>query len=331
MAATVVLVGHAITPLKDFAGFAWLHTATWALGVPLLALVSGRFSTADPLTGRHARQLVQTVFIPYAAFSLLHTLQIWILRDTVHFFVVNPVPTLWFLLSLLFWRAALPYLAALRFPFTLSVVAAVVVGLVEEVGFSYSASQTVTFLPFFLLGWRIGQGGWHLRAMERIPRSVAAVGTVVPFVGIGLLGDAVDRAWLAMSRPYIRDGLEFTQGVPVRLLALAWGVGAAVCMLRLVPRGRVPFITHLGSGGFYIYLIHPLILRQLYHVDFFSRIDTTAKALLFLVACLAAAALLASPPVRFLARPFVQPRASSLLFRRPTDPPATPPAGRPGP
>ena len=62
--------------------------------------------------------------------ALLQTMQeTWWYGGDWKIHLVEPAWGTWFLLSLLFWRAGLPYLAQLRYPLTVSVIAALVVGL----------------------------------------------------------------------------------------------------------------------------------------------------------------------------------------------------------
>ncbi|WP_052852503.1 acyltransferase family protein [Streptomyces avicenniae] len=333
ISATVVLVGHAITPLRDdFAAMHWLYNATWQLGVPAFALISGRFSTALPLTGRTAGRLLTGIGLPYLAISLLTSLQIWLLGGEWNFFVAEPVATLWFLLSLIFWKAALPYVVVLRHPLLLSVAAALLVGFAEDIGFAFSASQTITFFPFFFLGHLLrDRDGRLATAVAAVPRGAAAVVSAALAGGAWLVNDRLEPVWLAMKRPYSEESFALVWGVPVRAAVLLWGAVAALALLRLVPRRHVPLMTSLGTAGMFIYVLHPLVLRQLYHVDFFARIDTGAEAAAVLAAALAATVVLGSRPVQALTRPFVQPRGRWLL-RPPEEPDGrdAPPGSRTG-
>ncbi|MGW0826170.1 acyltransferase family protein [Streptomyces sp. NPDC002845] len=320
LAGTLVVVGHAVTPFMNLDGILWIYIATWAMRLPAFAMIAGYFSPATPLSARQARRLVESVLVPYIIFSLLHTLQVRVLRGGWHFFIVDPVPTLWFLLSLIFWRAALPYVVQLRFPFTISALAALLVGFVEGIDFSYSASQTVTFFPFFLVGWKISQGGWLKYFIESAPKSLCVSLTVAPFVGMWYLKEHIERSWLSMSRPYYSEkNLDLMWAVPFRFMALAWGVIGAVSLIRIIPPKKIPVITYLGAGGLYMYLIHPLVLRQLYWFDFYEGLGGMFDAMTVFVGAVLSAALMASRPVRKITRPLVQPRLP-WIFSPPESP-----------
>ncbi|MFI7278059.1 acyltransferase family protein [Streptomyces sp. NPDC049879] len=314
IAAATVLVGHAITPLRDqFPFMHWLYNASWQLGVPAFALISGRFSSALPLTGRAAGRLVTGIALPYVAVSLVTSIQLWAIDREWHFSLVEPAATLWFLLSLIFWKMALPYVVTLRWPLAISVLLALTVGFAEDIGYPFSASQTITFFPFFYLGHLLREREGFAAAVAAVPRWAAALVTAALAGGAWLLNDRLSPEWLAMKRPYSAEDFAFARGVPIRAAILLWGVIAVLALVRLVPRRHVPLMTSLGTAGMYIYILHPLVLTHFHNIDFFARIDTDAEALAVLAVAVASTVVLGSRPVQALTRPLVQPRGRWLL------------------
>ncbi|MFR9726068.1 acyltransferase family protein [Streptomyces sp. MS19] len=314
IAATTVLVGHAITPLRDqFPYMHWLYNASWQLGVPAFALISGRFSPALPLTGRAAGRLVTGIAFPFVAFSLVTSVQRWALDGVWYFSLVEPAATLWFLLSLLFWKMALPYVVTLRYPLVLSVVLALAVGFADDIAYPFSAAQTIAFFPFFYLGHLLRERPEFAAAVAAVPRWAAALVTTALAGGVWLLDDTLSPEWPAMRQPYSAEDFPYALGVPIRAAVLLWGVIAVIALIRLVPRRHVPLMTSLGTAGMYLYVLHPLVLTYFHHIDFFARIDTDAEALAVLAVAIASTVVLGSRPVQALTRPLVQPRGRWLL------------------
>jgi fucose 4-O-acetylase-like acetyltransferase len=329
---TLVVFVHMTNVIQGYEGLRWLYIATWAMRVPVFVLVAGYFSRADALTPREARRLIESIVVPYLAIGLLHTLQMGPGPDgewTFH--TIDPAWGMWFLLSLLCWRAALPYLAQLRYPLGASVVMALVAGYVAEFGYTGSLSRTFGFLPFFLLGWKIREGLFAEALRARWSRDAALGVLAAAFVGAWFLRDTLRINWLRMRGPYDTDAMF---GAPwawtVRGMILLAGMVIALSFIRLIPRRRLPVITYLGAGGLYIYLLHPLVLRPLHHRDAFGWADSWPGLLgaLGLAGLLAAA--LASPPLRWLTRPLVQP-CLPWLFRAAPAPPVPSPQRLPVP
>ncbi|CAL9511573.1 hypothetical protein SUDANB171_03635 [Streptomyces sp. enrichment culture] len=325
----LVVFGHVMDSVADRDGLRWLYVASWAMRVPVFVMVAGYFSRADTLTPREARRLIESILVPYLAIGLLHSLQ----RHHYDggewtFYTAEPGWGLWFLLSLLCWRAALPYLAQLRHPLATSVCVALLVGYIADIGAYLSLSRTFTFLPFFLLGWRLRQG-WFRDAMVAVWSRYAALGVIAATLVIAwVVRHEVKLGWLSMKGPYGQGHLlDAPFAWITRAGALAVGFVVALAFIRLVPRRHLPVISYLGAGGLYMYLLHPLLLRPLlerYGVDWVGPWPEQAALLLFAVALATA---LATPPVRWLLRPLVQPRIG-WLFRPETAP--APRAPRPG-
>ncbi|MGP4113309.1 acyltransferase family protein [Streptomyces sp. 4N509B] len=303
-------------------GLHWLYLATWAMRIPLFALLAGYFSSATPLSRRGVRRLAEAVLVPYLAVLLLAWLEIRLMGAAggaglwdmgIH----NAAWTLWFLLALFLWRLALPYLARLRYPVTTAVVVALVAGYLPIDPLPFAMSRAIAFLPFFLLGWRLREGTLlpALRARRRLTGGAAAVVLAATGGAAWLARERVDREWLTFRETYEELGVPLPVAFDwlVRCGVLLGGMAVALSLVRLFPRRRLPFVTYLGSGGLYIYLLHGFLLRPLNAAGVmdWARGGLAAQALL-VVLCVAASAALASPPVRRLTMPIVQPRLLRL-------------------
>ncbi|MFY1678122.1 acyltransferase family protein [Streptomyces sp. WMMC905] len=315
LSGTLVVLGHATDTITDRDGLRWLQIATWALRVPVFVMVAGYFSGADTLTPRGARRLVESILVPYLLIGLLHTLQQrWFYGDW-SFQVVDPPWALWFLLSLFFWRLGLPCLARLRHPLTTSVVAALVVGYLSDFDGSLSLSRTVCFLPFFVVGWRLRQGALDelMRARWSGPAAVSVL--AVTAVSAWYVRHDVSFGWLRMSGPYdAGHPTSLPWAWTIRAGVLLCGTVIALAFVRAVPRRRLPWVTYLGAGGLYVYVLHPLVLRPVLRWWGMDWVGPWWEQGLVVVLAVALSMLLASAPVRRLARPVVQPRLP-WLFR----------------
>lgn len=334
VAATLVVFVHVTGTVSDRDGLLWLYIATWALRVPLFALVAGYFSTADALTPRRARRLIEAVLVPYLLVGLLHTLQLryfrgeWGLTDGAWtFFTVHSAWGLWFLLSLLFWRLGLPLLAQLRYPLAASVAIALVSGYVSDIGSAFSFARTLTYLPFFLLGWKLRQG-LLADALRAGWARWAGLGTLAVVFAASWFGRGeVRMGWLLMKGAYIEGNLVQAPlaWVP-RAGVLLGGMLVILAFLPLVPRRRLPLVTSLGTAGLYIYLLHPLALRPLLERYGFDWVGPWYEQVALVLFAVVLAAALGSPPVRWLTRPVIEPRLP-WLFRGDPGPGREPGAG----
>ncbi len=319
LSGTLVVFVHMTNELSRLELFHWLYMSTWAMRVPAFVIVAGYFSQADRLTPREARRLIESILVPYLLIGLLHTAQMGRAPDgEFRFHLLEPAWGMWFLLSLLCWRMALPYLAQLRYPLATSVVVALVAGYIAEFGLAGSLSRTLAFLPFFLLGWKLRQG-LFARELRAAWTRRAALGVVAAtFLVMWYAHMEISANWLRMKGPYGEVSPWDDPGAwTIRGAVLLGGMVLALSFIRLVPRRRLPVLTYLGAGGLYIYLLHPLVLRPLQRRGALDWIDSEVDQVAMLGLAVALSATLASPPLRWLARPVIQPRLPWLFRAEP--------------
>ncbi|MBC2907074.1 acyltransferase family protein [Streptomyces cupreus] len=321
VSAALIVVLHTVGSLMSrYDALGAYHIGTWAFRVPLFVILAGVFSSGGPLGPRHLRTLLHSIALPALIFSLLYSLEVYALggRFTLH---ITQLPwTLWFLMSLFFWRLLLPLVVQLRHPLLVTTVVSLAVGYVDEFGMQFSASRTLVYMPLFYLGWRLGQGWLQDWFRSRSSLPVAVAGVLASFT-VGWLWHAkVDGTWLSMRHAYRADTRLGMEGAwVIRLLVLASAAALVLCLLRLIPRRRLPFVSALGSGGFTIYLLHPLVILPFRERGHIARADTHVELLALMVCGVLLAAVLGSPWVRRLVQPLTKPPVDWLFA-----PPAAP-------
>jgi len=287
---------------------------TWPARVPLYALLAGYFSSAAPFTRRRAVVLVRNVFFVYLCFEMLATVHKWLLGGRFSFDPGRPSLALWFLLSLFLWRAMLPLLATIRWVVPLSVGVALLTGFAPSIGAVGSLSRTLAFLPVFLLGWKLREHGLR-ETLDRAWVRWASAGVLlvwaVAIVSV-LSEDGLKRRWFSMVKPYAASNLLGDLGAR-SLVLVGGGMLAAVAVLALMPRSRLPWISYLGAGSMYIYLIHPFFVRQAVDAGLLENLDSRTDVLVLLAATALLGTLLATPPVRRVLRPIAQPTYTWLF------------------
>lgn len=326
VAAVLIVVMHVCGPAMSRSGVLYeLWFASWPLRVPLFALVAGYFSSAEPLRGRRAVALLRNVLGVYLVADLLASL---VGRLTGGGFDYSPVTApfaLWFLLALFWWRSLLPLVAHVKLLGPLSVLVAIGAGFVPHIGNEFSASRTLAYFPLFLLGWYLRR----VSARELVDRAwvrPAAWAALAGVIAVGVtIATRVGRGVYTMRNDYRGAGvLDQLPDAGLRAALLAWGVAGALALLAVMPRRRVPWVTYLGQGGMYIYVLHALIIlgTGFRGAHWYRAIDTVPEMLALIGAAVVGAMLLASPPVRWATRWLVQP-SYSWPFR--DEAPSTPP------
>ncbi|MGW0601387.1 acyltransferase family protein [Streptomyces sp. NPDC002776] len=333
VSAALIVVLHTVGSIMDrHDSLHVFHVAAWAFRVPAFVVLAGVFSSAGPLGPRRLRTLLTSIVLPALIFSVLFSLETKALGGPLDLHVAQLPWTLWFLMSLFCWRLLLPLVVQLRHPLLVTTAVALALGYVEEFGLQFSASRTLVYLPLFYFGWRLGQGmlrDWF-ESRWSLPAAVAGVlGSITVAV---LWHRDIQGHWLSMRHAYQADTPLGMEGAwLIRLAVLVSAAALVLCLLRLMPRRKVPFVSALGAGGFTVYLLHPLVILPLREKGLIARANTPVELVALVLCGVLLTALLASPFVRRLARPLTRPTATWLLTPTPTRPTTSTPTPTPGP
>lgn len=330
----LVVMGHAIQrQISDSDNALTLYLFVYAFHMPAFAIVSGYFSKSSPPGIRQMRRIVTDIVLPYAIMQTIWSFVQWLVEGKEVFNPTEPRWTLWFLLALAIFRMILPYLALLRWPLLWAVVASVGVGYFANVDSTFSLSRAIGILPFFVLGWKLRHWGvvdrwialptgavWTVRA--------AAAGVLGNWLTVVLLNVQAFRAfelrfWFFYDDSYQALGEPVWWAGLLRLGLIVLAVLLCAAFFVLIPRRRT-FFTEFGQATMYVYLLHSFVLYPIRESGVLKDEHASAVWLLSMVfASLAISIVLASPWVRKVFRPLIEPKPR-WLFAVPDDRPPAP-------
>ena len=291
-----------------------LHSGTWILRVPLFALLLGFFS-AERYSLKLVDTLARQLILPLAFFSAIHFGLSIIFEGEASFNPSNPEFTLWFLYSAVLWRALLPLWLRIPWHGALALVASILSGFIPQDLSAWSLDRSITFFPYFVLGYWLANRGRPL--LYRSPgKSILAIFVLAAFctaaIYLTVLTDAITRPDFRLNSAYSGDFLQQLSQAGTRLFLVGFGLTAVIAALYLIPRRRIPVISYLGSGGFYIYMLHAPIAYVLQQTRVLPSVLEVVGFGGLVAFSFALAAVLASKPIRYLTRPLVQPRLAWL-------------------
>jgi fucose 4-O-acetylase-like acetyltransferase len=334
---TLVVVGHGVQRLTyddDYALIVYLFI--YAFHMPAFAMISGYFSKSTPPTGKQMKKVLTDILFPYFIMETIWTLVQFLVEGKKEFNPTQPSWTLWFLLALGIFRLILPYLALLRWPLLWSVVLSVGAGYLGNIDSTFSLSRAIGILPFFVLGWKIRQWGLvdRWRAAERVTwwvRGGAAavlagwlavvVVFIEPFRAIDL------RFWFFYDDSYRGLGEEQWWAGLVRLALIVLAVVLSLAFFALIPRSET-WMTDFGKATMYIYLLHSFVLYPIRETGVLANEHSSAMWLLSMIlACIGISIALASPIVRRVFRPLIEPKPRWLFIDLDERPSRTDPTG----
>ena len=330
LAIVLVVLGHAWEPLIDDSRAARaLYLFVYAFHMPAFIIVSGYFSRSFDGRADRLQRLITGVVVPYIVFETAYSLfKRYIGGDADHpVSLLDPWYLTWFLIALTIWRLTAPIWRIVRWPLPLALAIAALAG-TSAIGDDLDLQRVLQFLPFFVLGL-------HLR-----PEHFALVRSWrVRLLALPVFAAAVVFAYWAAPRMtaawfYRRaDAEELGVSAPVPIVMTC---ATFVCALVLVAGffswvpGRRLWITSMGAATMYVYLLHGFVIKGAGYAGWYDHefVHTPQGAVTVTLLAVALAVLLASPPVRALFRPLVEPRmdwafSGQRTARRPS------PAGRP--
>ena len=240
------------------ASFRALYLFLGTFAMPLFAFVSGYFSKT------YAPRLkdLSLLLIPYVFFQLAYIgYYSWLGLDKEYWIggwsMTTPFIQNWYILSLLGWRLMSLYARQCRAALLISFAAALLVGYEPSISWEFSASRTICFFPFFLLGMKADE-----QAIERIIRFKPVA---LLFVS-GLLAGCVALSCLApgkinmviwkilFSMGYSLPG-EVLSGPVFRAILYGVIILSGTAVVALIPQNKTWF-TALGTRTLSVFFLH---------------------------------------------------------------------------
>jgi fucose 4-O-acetylase-like acetyltransferase len=328
----LVVIGHMLTTVRTDSALAFgLYAYIYLFHMPAMILLSGYFSKAE-VTPNSIRSTLALI-VTWITFEVL-----WIgyrgLIDGRAFndsFLIVPSWTLWFLVTLITMRILLPFIARLRHPLIVSLVIALVAGLSPLIGTGFSASRTLSFLPFFVFGWLARERGWlsgdrFMKPSRKLKAGAWAVlaGIAAVFVAWPTMRSTfrVDK-WLTWRDDYwsmidLAGALPAFAGLGMRSLFITIAFVMTLAVLVIIPR-RTSVITVWGTRTLYLYLLHGFVVYALRHygvADFIGSFGTVGTLLLISMG-VALSMLLSMAWVQRLTKPIIEPNIDWMLAKLP--------------
>lgn len=310
LAIVLVAMGHAWEPLPGSGRLIeTVYTFVYAFHMPVFILIAGYFSRGFELRPDRVWKLFTSLVVPYAVFETAYTL-FERLTGAPDFPLspLSPYWLLWFLPALFLWRLTTPFWQTVRWPVAVSLVVAAMGAVTSNIGGDLQLQRVLQFLPFYVLGLQLRPE--HFAFVRR--RAVRIASVPLCLVALAAAYWAVPRtttSWFFRRYGAEQLGSPAWTGAPVTLLLFVCAVVLSACFLAWVP-GRRLWMTALGAGTMYGYLLHGFVIKGAVKLDLFQA-DVLATPLGTALATVTAAAVvtaLCSPPVRRVFRYVVEPR-----------------------
>ncbi|GAA0084505.1 acyltransferase family protein [Clostridium sp. CTA-7] len=256
-----VVFGHVIEYyIKDNDILMSIYIFIYIFHMPLFIFISGYFSKNFY---RMKRKSIRNLLIPYIIFNMIWYLAVYIGTKKAMFSVLYPGWTLWYLLSLFFWRITLKYIIKFKHILLVSFIIGILVGLIPSVGSVLSFSRTIVFLPFFLMGYYTKEE--HLEKIKTFNKGFSIVGISIFLVLAVYIvkSNLIDYKFLYNSYSYSALEISLFKGTLFRIFFYMSAIIFSICVINLVPK-KEKFYSNIGKATMNIYVFHIYLVMIVY-------------------------------------------------------------------
>lgn len=286
----LVILGHLLARSHPGDGFVTkaLITGIYAFHMPAFVFLAGITSKPRGILQRCAQFLTLLV-----VFQVAYFLARWVMGSDANFSWERPYWILWFLLSMAFWTVLTPLIVKIpRTSLALSVLISLGAGAIDVIDYPYSASRTLVFLPFFVLGFTYGKPILAYFSRLRFRGRAVVSGSALLVFGF-LLSWAPNHKWFYGSRGYDELDVSDPTGVIYRLVLQICAVVLTAGLLVLVPR-EPGLLVRFGQRSLSIFLLHGFAILAVARYAAIMAEENRYVAVVIYVMLMAGIALLAS-------------------------------------
>ena len=291
----LVVVGHFVGPSTK--GNDFLLVFKWfivSFHMPAFVFVSGYFSKKDlPLS-----TIVQKLLVPYLVYEVFYfLLYTVILQQKTSALFLMPKFTLWYLLSLCFWRIITPYVKKIPYHLVLAVIAGLMIGFSKMNDGFLTIPRALVFYPFYLAGTSFDRETLNkLRSSFGKILSLLCIIVLCIFLGFLALKSDVPMQIFYGRYSYHTMKQGFAEGFLWRIASYIIGTLWTFALMILLPEKKLCF-SYIGTRTMAIYLFHGLLYTYLNSgTKVLKNLNTPLETVILLAGCAALTVFLSWKP-----------------------------------
>jgi fucose 4-O-acetylase-like acetyltransferase len=293
----LVVIGHftgAFIYKNHFMDF--LVITIYSFHMPAFVFISAYFSKRNSFL-----KLVKTLLIPYFIFQSIYFIFLYVTGRDSHFSLLQPYFTLWFMLSLFCWRLIIDKIIKIKGIVPISYILAILVGYVAVIGAVGALGRTITYLPFFILGYTFNKEKFVKFANGKAVKisSFIILAFLLIFLYFGC--DYVNFNVLIMKYSYEKSNL-LQWGWVYRTLIYIVSTFLIYLIAVIIPRDK-HWYTYLGQRTMSIYFLHGIIYKVIqYQTNLYDTVNTNIEMFLILLLAISITFILSLKPFDTLIR-----------------------------
>jgi fucose 4-O-acetylase-like acetyltransferase len=255
---TLVVFGHIIEPRIDASSvLKSCYIVIYSFHIPLFVFISGYFSRPE----FQLKKTILKIVVPLLLFELAYRFfNFYLTGEPIISQPFKPSWVMWYLVSLLAWRLLLP---VMRGPIhrwlIISILAGLLCGGCDWIGYDFSLSRTIVFLPYFLAGYycrEVNASFSRLYTYRNFFIPVIPVGLALCFI----FASEIDVRWFYGSYSYLALHADFVRGSLYRGIIYAASLVTGIAILSMISESKTPFVVP-GKNSLAIFLGHGFFIK----------------------------------------------------------------------
>ncbi|MGM9614590.1 MAG: acyltransferase family protein, partial [Oscillospiraceae bacterium] len=250
----------------------WLVTVLvcWSrmITMPGFCFISGYFSKKGDKCYQSA---IFDFLIPYIIFNSLFVLCYGSSAPNIF----TPTFAYWYMMCMFAWKLVTKALQQIKYILPLSILVALAVGCLDDVGHFLSLSRTIGFLPFYLIGMKMSRE--DVQKIEDLPRLPVAIVTLA-VMGVwgwlnvkGVFHIDFYYYWLpygGSADPQCMFHYGILKGLILRALGYVISLIQIVFLFVFIPNRSLPVMRDGGTRTMVPYLLHTYVIMFMKNVYF---------------------------------------------------------------
>lgn len=285
-----VVLGHFIEPfIQSHPFFKTIYVSLYSFHMPVFILISGMLSRAT-LSFQSIKRLTRTLILPFITFTLIYEIGHVILFAETSKYLTRGVPhwLLWYLPSLFFWRATLPFVSKIPFNIAMSFICAILIGFVTDIHEMLGFSRTIYFWPFFLLGFKLTPQFLDHPVWQNIPKFVWLI--ILSAILLHWGSQDINYKTFFGDLSYVKLDQHPIPAAFMRMIIIATSMLSCLAIMALMPR-KLAIPAHWKSNTLPVYLWHGLIVKVLLVLNLKDVLETWPELWLMITIIMASLAL----------------------------------------
>lgn len=283
----LVVLGHLIeeVPLLYHSLFgSTIHKLIYSFHMEAFVFISGYYS--KNVSNKLRTQLKQNIF-PYFCLMFYVSFILGLYENTLPQILIYPVifPFLpahssWYFLSLFFYRRYLIDIRKNEYYLPFSIVVAILIGLLNINGSILSFGRTMSFLPFFLIGYNCNSSNIpRIRNMKRVYILILFTVFLVLFL---ILSSNYKSEFFFLRDSFVALNVDPLLGIMGRACLILASLSVITLLIHFI-KNTPSILTKIGRHSLSVYFFHLFFVYFLRHKEYFSKCSETTTLLILTV------------------------------------------------